>query len=257
MVMAIRMEGRVALVTGAAKGLGRAIALKLADAGADVAVLTHQSRVELEGVASEIRARGRRSVALVADVSLPADADRAVAEAVGALGRLDVLVNNAGYSARRSWGSDIHAIDLADLDRTWAVDVRGTFLMCRAAHPHLVRSGEGAVVNMSSGAALEGDPAVLLYAAAKEGVHGLTKALATAWAPQVRVNALAPGSINTGWVEAWKVPAEDVQRIESRTPLRRLGEPDDVANAALYLCSSLGGFLTGQTLVVDGGVWRT
>jgi NAD(P)-dependent dehydrogenase (short-subunit alcohol dehydrogenase family) len=253
----VSLQGRAALVTGASRGLGRAVAWALAEAGADVALVGRSSGADLAESVAGVEARGRRAVGLAGDVSREEEARRLVDGAVGGLGRLDILVNNAGHTARVSWGMDLAAINLQDLDRTWEVDVRGTFLMCREAHSHLVRGRGPCVVNVSSGAALEGDPAVLLYAAAKEGVHGLTKALAALWAPAVRVNAVAPGSVRTGWVETWGVPEEDIRRIEARTPLKRLGEPGDVASAVLYLASDMASFVTGQTLVVDGGVWRT
>ncbi len=253
----IALDGRTALVTGASRGLGKAIAIKLAEAGANVALVSHQDKNDLDATAHEVERAGVKAITVLGDVSSPSDVERIFREVEKRFKTLDILINNAGFSAKQSWGSDISKLSLEDFDRTLQVDVRGTFLMCKSAYPLLLKGTGAAIINMTSGAAVMGDPVVLLYAAAKGGVHGLTKALATAWAPKIRVNAIGPGAIRTGWIETWKVPAEDIRSLEELIPAKRLGLPNDIANAALFLSSDLSSYMTGQTIIVDGGVLKT
>lgn len=251
----MRLRGRAAIVTGASRGIGRAIALALAREGARVVVDFSRSAEAARDVVRAIEDAGGTAVTCRAEVSRPRDARRLVDLALGRFGRLDILVNNAGFSARRSWRVGLESIDVRDWDRAMAVDVKGTMLCCRAAVPAMRRTGGGAIVNVSSSAALQGDETLLLYSAAKTALAGWTRSLARAVAPQVRVNAIAPGSIATGWIRDWKLTRRELADIRRATPLRRLGTPEDIAHAAVFLASDDARYVTGQVLIVDGGVF--
>ena len=251
----MRFRGRVAIVTGASRGIGRAIALALAREGAAVVVNYARNADAAREVVSAIAAAGGRAVACRADVSRPAGPRRLVAAALRRFGRLDVLVHNAGYSARRSWQIRLEDLAEKDWDRAMAVDAKGAMLCARAAAPAMRKAGGGAIVNVSSSAALQGDETLLLYSGAKAAVAGWTRNLARALAPAIRVNAVAPGSIATGWIADWKLSKKDLRAIVEGTPLRRIGMPEDVAHAVCYLASDDARYVTGQVLVVDGGVY--
>lgn len=251
----MRFRGRVAIVTGASRGIGRAVALALAREGAAVVVNYARHAAAAREVVDAIAAAGGRAVACRADVSRPAGPCRLVAAALRRFGRLDVLVHNAGYSARRSWQIRLEDLDEKDWDRTMAVDAKGAMLCAQAAVPAMRKAGGGAIVNISSSAALQGDETLLLYSGAKAAVAGWTRNLARALAPAIRVNAVAPGSIATGWIADWKLSKKDLRAIVEGTPLRRIGMPEDVAHAVCYLASDDARYVTGQVLVVDGGVY--
>ena len=239
------LAGRTALVTGAGSGLGRAAAVALAEAGAWVACLD----IDPAGAADTARRTGGGACAL--DVS---DAE-AVEEAVGGLaeerGRLDVLVNSAGIAGRGAAVSH----DEAAFDRLLAVNLKGTFLMCRAAGRRMAEAGGGSIVNIASIAGLVGYPGSVGYQASKGGVVQLTRTLAVEWAEAgVRVNAVAPGHIATELVrKMWETEPELRDFFLSRTPMARLGEPEDVAGPILFLAGEAAAMITGQILAVDGG----
>jgi NAD(P)-dependent dehydrogenase (short-subunit alcohol dehydrogenase family) len=239
------LDGQVALVTGAGRGLGRAIALGLAGAGADL-VLAARSADQLDAVAAEARALGREARAVPTDV-----ADAASVEALFAgVARLDVLVNNAGISPyyRR-------AEQLAEAEWRQVLDVNltGTFMCCRAAAARLAES-KGRVVNVVSVGARVGLPRLAAYCAAKAGVEALTRVLALEWAERgVRVNALGPGYLVTDMTEGLRSRPQMNDMLISNTPLGRLGAPDEVVGAALFLASEASSYVTGQTIYVDGG----
>jgi 3-oxoacyl-[acyl-carrier protein] reductase len=251
----MRLRDRVAIVTGGARGIGRATALALARDGARVVVNYARQAGAAREVVRAIASAGGAAVACRADVSRAAGARRLVDAALRRFGRLDILVNNAGFAARRSWRLGLDAIDPRDWDRAMAVDVRGALLCSQAAAPAMRRSGGGAIVNLSSSAALQGDETLLLYSAAKAALAGWTRNLALALAPSIRVNAVAPGSIATGWIADWKLTAADLDAIRRSTPLRRIGTPEDVAHAIAFLASDDARYTTGQVLIVDGGVY--
>jgi 3-oxoacyl-[acyl-carrier protein] reductase len=252
------------VVTGASSGIGRAVALMMADEGADVVVNYAHSQAEAEKAAAEIRARGRRSLAVRADVSRPVDVARLVAECLDAFGRIDVWVNNAGADILTGEARTQPAE--ARWDLVMAVDLKGTWLCSRAAGEAMVshRQGHGtaeasdnasaSIVNIAWDHVLQGrgDPTAAIYAAAKGGVLALSRCLAREFAPHVRVNVVAPGWIKTKYGEGLDAEAEGA--VVRATPLARWGTPADVASAVVFLASSESAFITGETLLVGGGV---
>jgi 3-oxoacyl-[acyl-carrier protein] reductase len=251
----MRFRGRVAIVTGSSRGIGRAIAIALAREGAAIVVNYARDAGAAREVVRAISDAGGRAVACRADVSRTAGARRLVDTALRHFGSLDVLVHNAGYSARRSWRVGLDDLDGKDWDRAMAVDAKGAMLCAQAAAPALRKAGGGAIVNISSSAALQGDETLLVYSGAKAAVAGWTRNLARALAPAIRVNAVAPGSIATSWIRDWKLTKKDLRAIVDSTPLRRIGTPEDVAHAVCYLASDDARYVTGQVLIVDGGVY--
>jgi NAD(P)-dependent dehydrogenase (short-subunit alcohol dehydrogenase family) len=245
------LGGRTALVTGAARGLGRAIALAFAEAGADVALgLRDVSRDE--GLAEEIRSLGRRALRLQMDVSELDQVEAAVAATVEEFGGLDLLVNNAGGGAP---DAPVEEVSLAAFQRTLDVNLRGTFFTCQAAFPSMRKRGFGRIVNVSSQAALVALPGEADYCTAKAAVSHLTRCLAVEWGRYgITANAVAPTFIRTPGTEpALSVPAFRADGEERIAALHRSGEPDEVAGAVVYLCSPAASLITGETLVIDGG----
>lgn len=244
----MRLSGKVALVTGGGTGIGRAIALALAREGTAVAVNYSRSRAAAEAVAAEIAASGGGAVALQADVAQDAEARRLVQAAVEKLGHLDILVNNAGWTQRVPH-DDLEGLTEAIWDRALAVNLKGPFFCVRAAVPALRRRGGGCVVNIGTVAAFTGAGSSIAYAASKAGLTTMTRSLARALAPTIRVNTVAPGYVDTGFSNP---PADLQEKVQQTTPLKRLATAEDVAAAALYLVTDVA--LTGQVIVVDGGL---
>lgn len=249
------LTGRRALVTGAGHGIGAAIATGLAEAGADVVVHFGHSAEAAATVVARIEALGRKVTAIGADVTDTAEVERLVAETVGFLGGLDVLVCNAGHLIGR-----VPVADMTDEHFAAVVDVNltATFRCVRAAWPHLVAAGTaGRVVTMASLAAHNGGgPGSVAYAAAKAGVVGMTKGLAKELAPHgVTVNALAPGFIADTAFHNTFTPPEAQAGMVASLPLKRAGTVTDVAGAVCYLASDAAGFVTGSTVDIDGGAW--
>jgi NAD(P)-dependent dehydrogenase (short-subunit alcohol dehydrogenase family) len=245
------LEGRTALVTGAARGLGRAIAVALAEAGADVA-LGRRDGSRDDGVADEIRALGRRALPLQMDVTRVDEVDAAVAETVAQLGSVELLVNNAGGGAGLVAAEEV---SLEAFDRTIEVNLRGTFAACRAAFPAMRERGFGRIVNVSSQAALVALPGEAAYCAAKAAVSHLTRCLAVEWGRHgIAVNAVAPTFVHTPGTEPALADPSFRAEVEARiAALHRIGEPDEVAGAVVFLCSPAASLITGETLVIDGG----
>lgn len=247
----MRLKGKVAIVTGSGKGIGRAVALEFAKEGAKVVVNYVRSESASQELVTEIEKIGSKAIAVRADVSKKEEAENLVKKTVSKFGRLDVLVNNAGHSSKDAW-----FVKLDDVtDDLWYsildTDLKGTFLCSRAAAGVMRRQGSGKIINVSSIPALVGDERGLVYTVAKAGVLGLTKVLARMLAPKIQVNAMVFGSIRTGWID-W-LDKKELSKIIAAIPLKRLGEPEDIARAAVFLASRDSDFITGQTIVTDGG----
>jgi 2-deoxy-D-gluconate 3-dehydrogenase len=244
-----RLDGRTALVTGASRGLGAAMARALAEAGADVAL--HAShRVETKAARDLATACGVRAVALAADLAQRDAPDRLVEEANAALGRIDILVNNAGIIRR----ADAHEHSDADWDEVLMVDLSNVFRLCRAAGRGMLARGSGKIINIASMLSFQGGTRVPSYAAAKGGVAQLTKALANEWAPRgVNVNAIAPGYMRTDNTQALRDDPSRSDAITARIPAGRWGEPEDLAGAVVFLASPASDYVHGYILAVDGG----
>jgi 3-oxoacyl-[acyl-carrier protein] reductase len=246
------LKGARALVTGSSTGIGAAVAVALAHAGASVAVHYRSSRGEAEAVLAEIAAAGGTAVALEADLTRSAEAARLVSEAVDRLGGLDILVNNAGAMIRRAPLADL---DDALFDEVLDTNVRSVLMTTRAALPALRQSSRGCVINTSSIAARNGGgPGASLYAGAKAFVLNLTRSMAKELAPDgIRVNGVSPGVIMTPFHERFST-AEWLEAQRKTIPLGRIGSPADVTGTCLYLASrTLSGYVTGQTIEVNGG----
>ena len=245
------LGGRTALVTGAARGLGRAIAVALAEAGADVALGLRDAKRD-EGPADEIRALGRRALPLQLDVTRIEEVEAGVAATVGELGSLDLLVNNAGGGAGNV---PAELVSAEELDRVMNVNLKGTFLACSAAFAPMRAGGFGRIVNLSSQAAIVALPGEAVYCMTKAAVSHLTRCLAVEWGVHgINVNAVAPTFIRTPGTEpALADPAFRADVEERIAALHRVGEPDEVAGAIVFLCSSAASLITGETLVIDGG----
>ena len=240
-----RLSGRVALVTGSTRGIGRAVAAELAREGA-IVVVNGRAADEAAAVAAEL-AHGATGVA--ADVAAEEGCERLVAATLEAHGRLDVLVNNAGAS----FASPAEDYPTAEWERMLALNLTAPFLLSKVAFPAL-RDGGGAIVNVASVAAFTTPPRRAGYVAAKAGLVALTKVLAAEWAPEIRVNAVVPGYIETDLVsDLLDRGVVDRALLEARTPTGRLGHPEEVARAVAYLASDDAAYVNGATLPVDGG----
>jgi 3-oxoacyl-[acyl-carrier protein] reductase/pteridine reductase len=239
------LSGKSVLVTGGARRIGRAIALSLAHAGADVAVSWRASQPEAEQTAAAIAALGRRTLAIHCDVRSEASVRTTVAAVITTFGHLDVLVNNAAVFASAA----LESLTADQWDAVFETNARGPFLVAREALPHL-RAAHGRIVNIGSLGASHAWPGHAHYCASKAALHMLTQAMAKAFAPEVSVNCVAPG-----WIEFPESPAgeREAARFAAKTPMGRNGAANDVAQAVLFFASGPR-FITGQTLAVDGGL---
>lgn len=248
---AFSLGGSTALVTGGGTGLGRAIAIALAAHGADVAVTELPGKTELaDRTAQDIRSLGRRAAAIALDVTDLRSVGSLVPAVLDQLGHLDILVNNAGLNIQR------HALEVSeeDWDRVLDVNLKGLFFCSQAVGRHMVANGGGRIVNIASQMGLVGYWRRAAYCSSKAGVVNLTRVLAIEWAQHgITVNAIAPTFVLTPLTEPMFEDAAFKADVLSRIPLGRLAEPDDVANAAVYLASPAAKMITGQTLAVDGG----
>lgn len=254
--MTDRLGGKVALISGAGSGIGRAAAQLFAAEGAAVAVLDLRAEAADETVA-KIVADGGRAVALVANVASAPEVEAAMTTVVSTLGRLDVVYNNAGVDSK---GSVADATE-DDWDRALAVNAKGTFLVSRAAVPHLIAAGGGSIINQGSVAALVGVPNFAAYCAAKGAVVALTRSMAVDLAQhQIRVNAICPGTVFTPLMEPMLRARGDgdlqagLAKTLLKYPIGRLGTPEDIARVALFLACDDAAFLTGSTVTADGGM---
>jgi len=244
------LKGQVALVTGAARGLGHAISLALAAAGADVALGLRDVNAD-GGLSAEIRAMGRRALPLQMDVMYLDQITHAVDDTVRHFGRLDILVNNAGVAP----GNPVENVREEDFDLTLAVNLKGTFFASQAAGRVMIRQKSGCIINMSSQAGFAALPSEAVYCMTKAGIAHLTKCLAVEWGPHnITVNAVAPTFIHTpGTQSALADPEFRADVIDRIAALHRIGEPMEVAGAIVFLASPAASLITGQTLLIDGG----
>jgi gluconate 5-dehydrogenase len=245
------LEGKVALVTGGSKGIGRAIALAIAEAGADVAIAARGPEA-LEKAAAEIEGAGRRALAVPTDMSDPEQVQALVERATSELGTLDILVNNAGAAP---FMATVDSIRLEGFDKYFRINFMSAVYATQAAAPVLLARGEGAsVINVASVAGFIASPGLTYYAGAKAALISFTRTVAQEWASSgVRVNAIAPGWIETEMNDQARQNPDWAESIRSLIPMGRWGTPEDVANVALFLASDAASFITGSVIVVDGG----
>ena len=243
------LAGRVAVVTGASRGLGRAIALALAEAGADVALAARAKR-DLEDTGALVQRAGRRALVAPTDVASYAEVEALMGRAVRELGRLDIVVNNAGVAK---------VAPLAEMTPdAWRfmvdANLTGVFNGCRAAAPHLIAQKSGKVINVASVLGQVGLPGYTIYAATKGGVIALTRALGVEWARHgIQVNAIAPGWFATDMTDPAFSDPKINERLTRDIPMRRIGRPEEIGPLAVYLASDASAFMTGQTIFLDGG----
>lgn len=240
----------VALVTGSATGVGRACAVRLANEGFDIVVNYTKSETEAQETARLVADAGRRALVIACDVGDDAAVHRMIAQIEAAWGRLDVLVNNAGctYFVEHR---ELDALTEPMWDRILSVNLKGPFFVTRAAVPLLKKSAHAAVVNVSSVAGMNGFGSSIAYCASKGGLNTMTRSLARALAPSIRVNAVCPGPIDTRWLRDWKTD-EQIAQLTADYPIPRASQPEDIAAAVCYLACQTQ-MTTGQCLVIDGG----
>ena len=243
------LRDRVAVVTGASQGIGRAIAVEMAKVGAHVTVVSRRPDA-LASVADAVRAQGRRAVAVPCDVGDARQVDDVIAHTVAELGRVDILVNNAGYRIRARF----EELPRSEWDAMLATNLTGVAMLSQAAGRVMIKQGGGAIVNVTSVAGRSGSRGMAAYAAAKAGVTALTQSLGAEWAKYgIRVNAVAPGPVETeGVLEVWKTPAM-IASASKEVPLQRLGRPEEIAWAVIFAASDQATFMTGETIYVSGG----
>jgi len=244
------LEGKVALITGGSRGIGKAVALAFAAAGADV-VISSRRLPDLEEVAEEIRQKGRRSLAVAAHTGRAEDRERLIRRAKEEMGRIDILVNNA---ATNPYYGDVLGVDEGVWDKTMEVNLKGYFFMSQAAARVMIEQGGGCIINMASEAGLMPYPKLAVYDITKAGVIMMTKIMARELGKyNIRVNAIAPGWVQTRFSRAmWENP-EELKEVLDHTVLGKLAQPEDIIGAALLLASDASRHITGETIVIDGG----
>jgi 3-oxoacyl-[acyl-carrier protein] reductase len=245
-----KLDGKVALITGSGRNIGKAMAIKFAEEGADVVVNARQNKKEVEEVANEVRERGRKSLAVLADVSSKVQVDAMVEQALREFGRIDVLVSNASIRPSKPF----HEITLEDWEAVRGVDLDGAVFLARAALPSMLERGGGTIIFMLGDAVFLAGGTRTHTSAAKMGIVGLARGLASEYVKQnIRVNVLSPLSINTNRAGASYTGAQRLTVPAANIPMGRLGHVDEVVSAALFLASDECAFMTGQTIHVNGG----
>lgn len=243
-----RFTDKVAFITGAASGIGRATAIAFAQEGARVALID-RAEDALQPVADAIRATGGAVLAIACDVAVPEQVEAAVARTVAVFGRLDIAFNNAGVENE---AAPVAEIALEAWDRILDINLRGTFVCMKHEIAQMLRQGSGVVVNTASGAGIRGVAGGASYAASKHAIIGLTKSAALDYATSnIRVNAVLPGNIETPMMD--RFTGGDIRKAIALEPVGRLGRPEEIAEAVLWMCSDLGAFVTGASISVDGG----
>ena len=249
------MDGKLVILTGSSGGIGRATALEFAKEGANDVLQYRTRRTEAEELAKNIKALGRRVVLAQVDFTDMQQSSRQVMkmvnEAIKEFGKIDVLVNLAGYPARNEWNKKFLDLTSEDFFKPINVDLYGSFLCAQTVAPHMLRQKKGVIVNVSSTPALGGHDKGFSFTVAKAGVIGLTKALAFELAPYVRVNTVALGNVETEWVGA--LTDDEKRKGSEENLMKRLGAPEEIAKSLVFLCSDDSSFIDGQTIVLDGG----
>ncbi len=250
MAIQINLEGKVALVTGGGRGIGRAIALALAEAGADVCVTARTER-QIQETAEMIRGMGRSALPVSADATDAAAVASIVNKTIRELGGLNILINNAGIALTKP----LLDFSETDYDQVMAINMKSMFHFTKAVGAHLISQRSGCVVNITSVGAFVAAANQAIYHASKAAVAHFTKAMAIEWARyNIRVNAVAPGWINTGMISDLIEDQEKLTQYLKAIPLRRLGEPEEIAPLVAFLCSDLAAYMTGSVVVIDGGL---
>jgi 3-oxoacyl-[acyl-carrier protein] reductase len=248
----MKLNGRVTLITGGGTGIGRAIACSFAKEGATIVINYSKSESDAVRTAAEVKALGVSSSIIRADVSSDSQVRAMVDQVRKEFGRVDILVNNAGYT-RFINHADLEAMEEETWDRIFAINVKGSFFCSRAVAPLMKRQGNGRIINIASVAGLTGQGSSIAYCASKAALICMTKSLARALAPEVGVNAIAPGLIDTRWLEGGADPDAMRERFRNAALLKRVGTAEDIAAVAVSLAVDWS-FVTGQVIVVDGGI---
>ena len=244
------LSGKTAIVTGAGRGIGRSVAIGLAKAGANIVVCS-RTESELTEVAEEISNSGREVLVVPCDVTRSQDIQRVINDTVQRFGVIDILLNNAGMTIKKP----AEDYSLEDWNQILSVNLTGVFLFAQAAGRQMIKQGSGKIINISSVAAKTAISGSIAYCASKGGVDMVTKGLAMEWASfGIRVNGIAPAYIETPLVKAIKETRSDfANKVEERTPLARMGHPEEIVGAAVFLASDASSYTTGETILVDGG----